>query len=54
VILIDLIEYILSKCLSGRPGLSRNQSSIMGGTHDFGNNSYSTDLMDKSFDDERK
>jgi hypothetical protein len=33
---------------------SRSQSSIMGGTHDFGNNySYSTDLMYKLYDDEK-
>ena len=53
--LSDLFEYILTKCLHGPPpATSRSQSSIMGGTQDFGNNSVSTDLMCKLFDDERK
>jgi hypothetical protein len=41
--------------LAGPPATSRSQSSILGGTQDFGhNNSYSTDLMYKVFDDEKK
>jgi len=54
-ILTDLMEYILTKCLSGPPATSRSQSSILGGTQDFGhNNSYSSDPMYKVFDDEKR
>ncbi|CAI2387720.1 unnamed protein product [Moneuplotes crassus] len=56
-ILTDLLEYILTKCVGGPPVTSRSQSSIMGGTHDFGNNkdnSYSTDLMYKVHDDDKR
>ena len=56
-LLSDLLEYVLTRCLIGPPVTSRSQSSIMGGTHDFGNNmnnSYSTDLIYKVHDDDKR
>ena len=52
--LSDLLEYMLSRWLNAPQATSRSQSSILGGTQDFGENSYSTDLIYKLYDDEKR
>ena len=52
--LAELLEYMLTRCLTGPQITSRSQSSILGGTQDFGDNSYSTDLIYRLYDDEKR